>query len=87
LYFISKRKEIHVDKLIIKANEVIIIDENRRHRRDPWGFGRDEQISVDDVLNDVGIKDDVKLKEVDDEVTSEINVRDNEEVRTRLRWF
>jgi len=35
----SKVKEIKVDKLIVKANEVIIIDENKRRRQyDPWGF-------------------------------------------------
>ncbi|MGG1684893.1 hypothetical protein [Pseudalkalibacillus sp. NRS-1564] len=47
----KKRKPqvIHVDKLIVKANEVIIrndrehkryedIEENRENERDPWGF-------------------------------------------------
>jgi hypothetical protein len=82
-----KRKEIHVDQLIVKANEVIIIDESRRHRRNPWWeMGRGEQINVDDLLNDVDGKDNVK-KEVDDEVKSEINDRDNEENRPRFRWF
>jgi hypothetical protein len=31
------KKVIHVDKVIIKADEVVVIDE-RKHRRDPWGF-------------------------------------------------
>ncbi|MFK3959506.1 hypothetical protein [Guptibacillus hwajinpoensis] len=47
----KKRKPqiIHVDKLIVKANEVIIrsdrehkryedVEENEKNRRDPWGF-------------------------------------------------
>ncbi|WP_283152327.1 hypothetical protein [Guptibacillus hwajinpoensis] len=47
----KKRKPqvIHVDKLIVKANEVTIrndrehkryedIEENRENKRDPWGF-------------------------------------------------
>ncbi|WLR59558.1 hypothetical protein [Guptibacillus hwajinpoensis] len=47
----KKRKPqvIHVDKLIVKANEVIIhddrehkryedVEENTKNRRDPWGF-------------------------------------------------
>lgn len=33
----NKQKIIHVDKLIVKANEVIIVDEGRRHH---GGWGR-----------------------------------------------
>lgn len=43
-----RAKEIHVDKLIVKANKVIFVDENGNKKeprneeapvtRDPWGF-------------------------------------------------
>jgi hypothetical protein len=37
-----KPKVIHVDKVIIKANKVIIVDEEKRNERkhDSWGFSK-----------------------------------------------
>jgi hypothetical protein len=43
----GKEKVIHVNKLIVKANEVIVIDE--RKRRDPW-FRRPLNESEADVI-------------------------------------
>ncbi|MFD1735352.1 hypothetical protein ACFSCX_02125 [Bacillus salitolerans] len=78
----SKRKEIHVDKLIIKADEVIIIDENkRRYHRDPW-IGRVREVDVDDDKRNMDVES-VAEEKVDVESLSEAG---NEE-RPRFRWF
>ncbi|WLR51619.1 hypothetical protein LC040_01580 [Bacillus tianshenii] len=43
----KKTKVIHVDKLIVKANEVIIEPQRHHHRPDPWfGFGPRQQQEV-----------------------------------------
>ena len=56
----KKRKPqvIHVDRVIIKANEVIIkeerderdrrVDERRDNRRDPWGFFGSNDVADED---------------------------------------
>lgn len=75
----KKKKEIHVDKLIVKANEVIIMsDDDRKHGdkdrdrdrdRDPWfGFLRgDRRVrDLDDVRDDEFKKDDDVLGDFDD---------------------
>jgi hypothetical protein len=59
-----KPKEIHVDKLIINAGEVIIVDEGRKSGQwDPW-LGRvqqeQEDVDVDIEVNSVA-GDDVNV--------------------------
>ncbi|WP_078548029.1 hypothetical protein [Litchfieldia alkalitelluris] len=67
-----KPKEIHVDKIIIHANEVIIADEGKtKGRWDPW-LGRVQQeddIDVDVEVNTVA-GDDATV-EVDVDVDSD----------------
>ena len=55
-----KPKEIHVDKLIVKANEVIIIDEKKRGHSEPWLGKTQEEIKVD-VDVDAVAGDDVEV--------------------------
>lgn len=70
-------QEIKVDKLIVKANEVIIIDENRRHRRwDPW-LGR----RVDDI--DVEVDVDVKVDDDKVDVDVDVDIDDDDDKRRR----
>ena len=74
----KKPKEIHVDKLIIKADKVILHDEDdhqpRPRPRDPWGFffpHFDDERREKDVDRDKDRKehrkDDEKKEEMKDE--------------------
>lgn len=73
----SKRKEIHVDKLIVKANEVVIIDNSNRHRRNPWGLGRFTRFdNVEEAIQETN--DDIE------ETTEEVKEVEN---KPRFRWF
>ncbi|WP_275646636.1 hypothetical protein [Cytobacillus sp. S13-E01] len=62
-----KQKEIHVDKLIVKTNEVIIIDAKKRGHSEPWLPRTQEELKVDvdvDAVagDDVGVDVDVDSK-------------------------
>lgn len=66
-----KPRVIHVDKLIVKADEVIILpEENKKRRhRDPWGFPireekeelKEEQIEVTEDIKDEDVVEDVDV--------------------------
>ncbi|MFC4320616.1 hypothetical protein [Litchfieldia salsa] len=66
-----KPKEIHVDKIIIHAGEVIIVDDSKKDGRwDPW-LGRVQQDDVDvDVEVNAVAGDDVEV-DVDVDVDSD----------------
>ncbi|WP_246938564.1 hypothetical protein [Bacillus pinisoli] len=93
----KKKKEIHVDKVIIKADKVIIInDDDRKRKRDPWfGFlrGNREERDLDDVRDDFNDDefDDVddRRRDFDEERNDDDNRdnRDDEEDRRRPWWF
>ncbi|TKD71853.1 hypothetical protein [Pseudalkalibacillus hwajinpoensis] len=77
-----KPKVIHVDKVIIKANEVIIQNDNDDHR------GRDERGQRQDPwwyfgVNDVDSEDD-HHKEYKDEVEAD---REDKEDKDGFSWF
>ncbi len=61
-----KPKEIRVDKLIIKADEVVIIDESKPKRWDPW-LGRNIEVAE--------IGEEVVSEEQQDSDSAEENVR------------
>jgi hypothetical protein len=94
----KKKKEIHVDKLVIKANKVFIIDEdNRRGQRgygDPWfGFLRGDRRESDfDDVRDEFKKDDDVLDDVEDKFDQDFeddkkDKFDDVEGRRRPWWF
>ncbi len=76
-------QEIKVDKLIIKANEVIVIDENSRRRRyDPW-LGR----RIDDI-EEIDVDVDVDVKVDDDKVDVDVDVEVDDDDRKRpFSWI
>ncbi|WP_456275829.1 hypothetical protein [Bacillus sp. AK128] len=94
----KKKKVIHVDKLIVKADEVIILnDDHRRDRekdrdRDPWfGFLRgdrrdfdDNVLGVSDEFKDDKFKDDDLVEDVEDKKEDAEDIADD---RRRPRWF
>ncbi|WP_243292433.1 hypothetical protein [Bacillus sp. FJAT-47783] len=60
----KKEKVIHVDKLIIHAKDVEIINEQKENvfpKRDPWGFfwGR----SRDEVMDQAGSQEEQEVNE------------------------
>jgi hypothetical protein len=94
----KKKKEIHVDKLVIKANKVFIIDEdNRRGQRgnsDPWfGFLRGDRREREfDDIRDEFKKDDDVLDDVEDKFDQDFeddkkDKFDDVEDRRRPWWF
>ncbi|QOR67627.1 hypothetical protein IM538_05660 [Cytobacillus suaedae] len=80
-----KPQEIRVDKLIVKANEVIVIDEKSRRRRyDPWLGRRMDDIEDIDVEVDV----DVDVKVDDDKVDVDVDVDVDDDDRKRpFSWI
>ncbi|MDX8362523.1 MULTISPECIES: hypothetical protein [Bacillaceae] len=89
-----KPKEIHVENLIIKANEVIIQDEGsksqqpqeeRRPFRDPWGFRPRRQQEVATEEADETATDTEEVNE-DDQSTEEENVEQPQQ-RRPFSWF
>jgi hypothetical protein len=75
----GKTKVIQVDKLIVKANEVIIVDEERKRnpRFDRWGFPTRNEVKNTNV--------DIKAEDSND-VKSDIDV-DDEKRRPPFSWI
>ena len=86
----KKQKQIHVDKLIINADEVVIqndemkADEERRVRRDPWGFVVKEKPDMPQMNEEENITQKAN-EEADDE--KENNDDDDDHDRRPHRRF
>ncbi|MCA1031115.1 hypothetical protein LCL95_08780 [Bacillus timonensis] len=76
-----KPKVIHVDKLIVKAKEVVILDEGRKRRFDPW-LGR----RIDDDI-DVDVDVDVKTDGDDIEVDVDVDIDREDDKRRPFSWI
>ncbi|MBD8067497.1 hypothetical protein [Bacillus sp. PS06] len=80
-----KPQEIHVDKLIIHANEVQIIDEGRNKGRwDPW-LGRVQAQDMEVETDTNVIMDEYEKVEVDVEAEADVDVE--KETRRPFSWF
>lgn len=64
----KRKKVIHVDKLIVKADEVIVMPERKHHhRRNPWGLGMRE--GLEDVHEEEHIDvHDEKVEDVEEDI-------------------
>ncbi|MFY4775783.1 hypothetical protein [Metabacillus sp. RGM 3146] len=94
----KKRKEqvLNVDKLIVKANQVIFADEQKQERdpeqkqeRDPWGFPIRRQLPIE--ANDEKLIGEVKEENKDTNIKTEkrdanINIEENARRRQFNPW-